>query len=230
MTSLVAACALFFLIHSLIAGTGVRFAIAGRIGEKPYRGLFSVVSLGSLVWMAMSYNWVSETGSKLLWFFGYAGHGIAVILVLLAFLFAVVGMTSRNPTSVEQEGLLREPEPAKGIQRITRHPFLVGVVLWSTAHLIANGDLGSVIFFATFLLVALVGMANIDRKRARQDPEGWARFAAQTSRLPFLAIAQGRNRFSAAELGWWRILLAIVLYGVILYLHGWMFGVPVIAH
>ena len=229
MTSLVAACAVFFLIHTLISGTSLRFALTARIGEKAYRGIFSVVSLAAVVWMAMSYNAVSETGSKFLYYMGSAGHGIALLLVLLAFLFAVVGMTSRNPTAVEQEALLGEAEPATGIQRITRHPFLIGVVLWSVAHLLANGDLGSVIFFGTFLLVALAGMGGIDRKRARQDPEGWARYAAITSRTPFLAIAQGRNTLRIGEMGWWKIVAALVVYAVILYLHGWIFGVQVLS-
>ena len=83
MTSLIAACALFFLIHSLISGTGLRGAIAGAIGEKAYRALFTVLSLVGIVWMAMSYNHVSEVGSRYLWNLGSAGHGIALLLVFV---------------------------------------------------------------------------------------------------------------------------------------------------
>ncbi len=228
MTSLIAACALFFLIHALISGTGLRPVIVGAIGEKPYRGLFSLVSLGSVVWMAMSYNRLAETGSAYLWNFGRAGHGIAMLLVFAALLFVVIGVATRNPTAMQQEGLLARDDPATGIVRVTRHPFLVGVVLWAAAHVLANGDLHSLIFFGTFLLVALIGMPNIDGKRARRDPEGWASFAAKTSRTPFLAIAQGRNVLKPGEIGWWRSLAGIAVYAVILTLHGWIFGVPVI--
>jgi uncharacterized membrane protein len=228
MTSLIAACALFFLIHSLISGTGLRGAIAGAIGEKAYRGLFALVSLGAIVWMAISFNAVRAAGSAYLWNLGPAGHGIAMLLVLFALVFVVIGVATKNPTAMQQEGLLAADDPARGIVRVTRHPFLVGVTLWATAHLIANGDLGAAIFFGTFLLVALVGMPNIDRKRARRDPEGWARFAAKTSRLPFLAIAQGRNTLNLGEIGWARILAGVVVYAAILALHGTIFGVAVI--
>jgi uncharacterized membrane protein len=228
MISLIAACALFFLIHSLISGTGLRDAITGAIGEKPYRGLFALVSLGAIIWMAMSYNQISETGSSYLWNLGNAGHGIAMLLVFFALVFVVVGVTTRNPTAMQQEGLLTQEDPARGIVRITRHPFLVGVTLWAVAHVLANGDLHSLIFFGTFLLVALIGMPNIDAKRQKRDPEGWARFVAKTSRTPFLAIAQGRNTLKVGEIGWWKILAGVAVYALILYFHGWIFGVDVL--
>lgn len=227
MSSLIAACALFFLIHSLISGTGMRAGIIGAIGDKVYRGLFSLLSLVGIVWMAMSYNAVRRDGSDVLWSLGAAAHGIAMLLVFLALLFVVIGIATKNPTAMQQEGLLAQPDPAAGIVRITRHPFLVGVTLWSIAHLLANGDVGSVIFFATFLLVSVIGMANIDRKRAARDPEGWAQFAAKTSRTPFLAIIQGRNTLRVGEIGWGKIAAGIVVYGLILYFHGWIFGVDV---
>lgn len=228
MTSLIAACALFFLIHSLISGTGLRGAIVGAIGEKVYRGLFSVTSLGAVVWMAMSYNDVSETGSRYLWNLGNAGHGIATLLVFFALVFVVVGVATKNPTAMQQEGLLAQEDPAKGIVRVTRHPFLVGVILWAIAHIVANGDLGSLIFFGAFLLVSLIGMANIDAKRQKRDPEGWAKFAAKTSRTPFVAIMQGRNSLRVGEIGWGKIGAGIVVYALILYFHGWIFGVDVL--
>ncbi|MEN3976650.1 NnrU family protein [Emcibacter sp. SYSU 3D8] len=228
MTSLIAACALFLLIHSLISGTGLRATITDAIGEKTYRGIFSLVSLGAIVWMAMSYNAVSETGSRYLWNLGNAGHGIALLLVFLGLMFAVIGVATKNPTAMQQEGLLAADDPATGIVRITRHPFLVGVVLWAAAHLLANGDLGSLIFFGTFLLVSLIGMPNIDAKRARRDPEGWARFAARTSRTPFAAILKGRNSLKVAEIGWPKILAGLIVYAAILYFHGWIFGVDVL--
>lgn len=227
MTSLIAACVLFFLIHALISGTGLRTRMIRATGESAYRAGFSIVSLGAVVWMAMSYNIVSETGSNLLWYILNIIHAIMPVM-LLALLFAVIGLTTRNPTSVQQEGLLKQGDPATGIVRVTRHPFLVGVALWAGAHLLANGDLASVIFFGTFLLVAIFGMPNIDRKRAKADPDGWAVFAARTSRVPFLAIIQGRNSFRLGELGWWRIALSGVVYATLLLAHGWLFGAPLL--
>jgi uncharacterized membrane protein len=92
------------------------------------------------------------------------------------------------------------------------------------AHLLASAELASLIFFGALLLLALVGPASIDAKRARMFGEQWTPFAESTSSVPFLAIAQGRNRLSLAEIGWWRAAIGLVLYAVFLGAHAWLFG------
>jgi hypothetical protein len=64
---------------------------------------------------------------------------IAIILMLPAALLVVIGLTTPNPTSVAQEGRIRQPP--QGIVRITRHPFLTGVGLWALVHLIGTAML-----------------------------------------------------------------------------------------
>ena len=59
------------------------------------------------------------------------------------------------------------------------------------AHILAGGDLRSLVFFGGFLLVALVGTLSMDRRK-RANPD-FPRFAAVTSHVPFVAIAQGRT-------------------------------------
>jgi len=115
-----------------------------------------------------------------------------------------------------------DPGLARGMVRITRHPFLWGVALWAATHLIVNGELASLILFATFLVLALGGMAAIDAKRRRKSPELWQRFAEATSSVPFAAIARGSNRLAPAlaEIGPWRIIVAVALYAAAFYLHG----------
>jgi uncharacterized membrane protein len=118
--------------------------------------------------------------------------------------------------------LSQGPEIAKGIVRITRHPFLWGVALWAIVHLIVNGDLASFILFGSLLALALGGTVSIDAKRRRVFPDQWAQFASATSIVPFAAIITGRNRLGPAlpEIGLWRPLAAIVVYAVSFYLHG----------
>jgi len=145
--------------------------------------------------------------------------------MLFAFFFVVLAFTSPNPTAVGGGALLTEKEPAKGIQRITRHPFLWGVALWSLCHLVLNGDVASVIFFGSFLIVAIAGPFSIDRKRKKAFGEAWNRFAALTSNVPFMAIIQGRNSLKIGELGWWPPVVAMVFYGLFLYFHKILFGV-----
>jgi len=69
-----------------------------------------------------------------------------------------------------------------------------GVALWSFTHPIFNGDLASVIFFGSFLVLAIGGPFSIDRKRKKAFGDAWNRFAALTSNVPFMAIVEGRTR------------------------------------
>jgi uncharacterized membrane protein len=72
---------------------------------------------------------------------------IAIILMFPAALLVVIGLTTPNPTAFAQEG--RVGQPPQGIVRVTRHPFLTGVGLWALVHRIGNGDVASLVFFAT---------------------------------------------------------------------------------
>jgi uncharacterized membrane protein len=152
----------------------------------------------------------------------------AYVLVFIAFLFAVIGVMTPSPTTVGMESRL-DPQMARGMVRITRHPFLWGVGLWAATHLVINGDLASLILFGTLLVLAIAGTASIDAKRRRKFPQQWQGFAAATSSVPFAALARGSNRLgpALAEIGLWRILAALLLYGVAFYLHGRL-GPPLI--
>lgn len=222
MVSLLGAAIFFVGIHFVISGSPLRGKIVASIGEGPFRGLFSLLSLIGIVWLSRAY---SQAEYIQLWGKLYGFRPYALVLVLLAFLFVVLAFTSPNPTAVGGEALLAEAQPAKGIQRITRHPFLWGVALWAVTHLILNGDVASSVFFGSLLIVALEGPFSIDRKRWKVVGEAWDRYTAVTSNLPFLAIIQGRNSLKISEIGWWPPLLAIILYSLMLHLHRSLFGV-----
>ena len=144
--------------------------------------------------------------------------------MIFAFLFALIGLTTPNPTSVGAEAVLDKPDAVKGMLRITRHPFLWAVILWSALHIGLNGDRASIMFFGTFLLLAALGTLSIDGKRRAAHGDKWKSFAAQTSNLPFAAIIARRNKLALGELGWWRILLGLVAFGAVFYGHLWLFG------
>jgi len=222
MGSLIAAAVFFDAIHIVIAGTELRWKIAGRIGEEVFQAVFSILSLAGIVWLSRAYGRAEYVA---LWGQVQAVRWLALIVMFLAFFFVVFAFASPNPTAVRGGAMLKEKEPAQGIQRITRHPFLWGVAVWSFVHLIFNGDLASLIFFGSFLILALRGPSSIDRKRKKIYGEDWDRFAAVTSNVPFLAIAQRRNSLIIGELGWWRIILVVVVYGFFLHMHRFFFGV-----
>jgi uncharacterized membrane protein len=222
MVSLVAAAVFFDGIHFFISGTALRGKIVGVIGERPFQGVFSLMSLIGIVWLSRAYRRAQYVP---LWGDIPALRPVALIVMLIAFLFVVLAFTTPNPTAVGGEALLAEKEPAKGIQRITRHPFLWGVTFWSFTHLLLNGDIASVIFFGALLIVAVGGPFSIDWKRKKALGDRWDRFAAVTSNVPFMAIIEGRNSLAVGEVGWWRVVLALMLYGLFLHLHKTLFGV-----
>jgi uncharacterized membrane protein len=119
---------------------------------------------------------------------------------------------------------------ARGIVRITRHPFLWGVALWALVHLIVNGDLASLIVFGSLFVLALGGTASIDAKRRRIFGEDWSRFAQTTSNVPFAAILAGRNQLRRAlsEIGIVRPVIAMAAYALIFIFHGRLFNAPLV--
>jgi uncharacterized membrane protein len=228
MLSLVLASAFFLLIHFGVSGTRVRDALVARMGEKPYRGLFALASIVGLVWMSRA--WVRAPNVEL-WGQLSGLRPVAFAVMLVAFLFAVIGLATPSPTRVGMESKLAQgPDIVRGMVRITRHPFLWGVALWGSMHLVVNGDLASLIFFGSLAVLALGGTASIDAKRRRNFGERWSQFAGVTSNVPFAAVAAGRNRLAPAlrEIGVVRILIAIAAFALFLALHGRLFGVPLV--
>ncbi|AMN46321.1 hypothetical protein ACG33_04200 [Steroidobacter denitrificans] len=228
MSSLIAASVFFLAIHFGVSGTRLRDVLTSRMGEGPYRGMFSLASIVGIVWMSMAY---SRAPAVELWGQLIGLRPLASALVLLAFLFAGIGLVTPSPTGIGMESRLTQGgEIIRGMVRITRHPFLWGVALWALAHTIVNGDLPSLIFFGSLLLLALGGTLSIDAKRRRHCGEAWERFVRETSNVPFAAIVAGRNRLVPAlrEIGLWRPLIAIIAYALLLVLHGRLFGMPLV--
>jgi uncharacterized membrane protein len=224
MTSLIAASAFFLLIHFGVSGTRVRDGLVARLGAGPYRGAFALASLGGIVWMSMAYG---RAPTVELWGQPAGPHWLAYGCVLIAFLFIVIGLGTPSPTRVGMESKLAQgPDVARGMVRITRHPFLWGVALWAIVHLMVNGDLASLILFGSLLLLALGGTASIDAKRRRNFGTEWNRFAEVTSSVPFAAIVRGRNRLGPAlrEIGILRPVIALAVYALVFHYHGRLFG------
>ena len=209
MGSLLAATAAFLATH-FVSSTPLRAKLAGAMGEWPYRGLYSVVAALTLGWMIWAY---AAAPHELVW---RGSNAIAYVVMPLAFVLLACGYW-RNPTMVGAERLLKSEEPARGMIRITRHPLMWAVMLWAASHIAARGELKALVFFGGLLVLAALGTVLIDRKK-RSDPD-WSRFAAVTSNIPFVAIAQGRNRVAWREIGWLRTAIGLALYFGVLTVH-----------
>jgi len=225
MTMLVAAAAVFLAIHFLVSGTRLRDAITGAIGEGPYMGLFSLASLAAIVWLVIAYNHANGgPEDRTLYSLGVGVRHLAIPVIALAFFLGIQGLLAPNPTSIGQQGALAKEGTIHGVVRITRHPFLWGVAIWAAFHVSANGNLASVIFFGTFLVLSVFGTLLIDAKRKRKLGDAWSEFATKTSNIPFAAALRG-NPLRLGESFGWRFGVAMIVFLAILFSHARFFGV-----
>lgn len=207
MDGFVWALAGFVLIHVGISATGLRGRLVKAIGEGPYRALFSVASLGLLVWLIQAYAVMRQDPfdplNEALWAPPLWLAWPARVLTFLGLALAITGVLTPGPTlaGFETRGLKRA-EPAYGVLRITRHPFLWGLALWALGHLMLNGERFAVMLFGALGLMVLFGARSIDRKGRARNAQGWDAFEDVTSNVPFAAIAQGRNRLALGEISW----------------------------
>lgn len=218
MAHLVLATGALLLTH-YVSSTPLRATLVAALG-KGYLGLYSLVAFATIGWMVWAFYHAPFIN---LWY-AVALRPVPLVVMPFALMFIVCGLLSRNPTLVGREGLLKAAEPARGILRITRHPMMWGFALWAASHIAARGDAAAVVFFGGFLVLALAGTWLIDRRKAATLGDDWQRFAAVTSNVPFAAIIAGRNQLKLAEIGWWKILLGLAIYGVLLMLHHRLFG------
>ena len=136
----------------------------------------------------------------------------------LAFVLIACGYW-RNPTMVGADKLLKSEDPARGMIRITRHPIMWGVMLWAGAHIArARRRCRSLVFFGGLLLLA---GARHDPDGAEESEPGLAALRGVTSNVPFVAIAQGRNRIVWREIGWLRPAAAL---SALCIFRPWLFG------
>lgn len=228
MSELIAAGLFVLASHFGIASTPLRGFVVSRIGEGPYRGLFSLIALGAFIWLVIAFN--GAPFGPLLWDLGLPGAVAPLVLMPVALLLLVGGLTAPNPTNAGMEKRLEDPDPADGVLRITRHPVQWAFGLWAIGHLAANGDLRTVILFGTLAILSLFGTLLLDHRYRRDKGARYAPFELSTSNLPLLAIIQGRQSLGRAirEIGLIRAGATVVLYGLLMHFHSWVAGVPAV--
>ncbi|WP_262690887.1 NnrU family protein [Kordiimonas aestuarii] len=136
--------ALFILVHLIpVYLTGLKGAIVGKVGRTAYRGLFSLVIIGSIyvIYLGWTSTDVAMVYSPPTWAF----HATP-IFVLIGF---VLFFASQAPTN---------------IRRMVRHPQLTGVTFWAVGHLLANGENRSVLLFGALLVWAVVAAVGSNRR------------------------------------------------------------------
>jgi uncharacterized membrane protein len=187
MGLLILALVVFLGIHLVPAMAGIRESLVQRFGENSYKWLFSILSLATLAFVIWGYAQAPriDVWSPPIW-----TRHVATLLMAVAM---VVLMGAFFPGRIKQT---------------LKHPMLVAIKIWALAHLLANGDLASMLLFGSFMAYAV-----IDRIMQKGKPE----------RVPVGAPASPHNDKIAVVVG------LAVYFAIVFFLHKWVIGVPVLA-
>lgn len=185
-----AAAGAFVLTHFLLSHP-LRRPLVGALGEKGFMLLYSGVALVTFGATVHFYKAAPRTAP--LW---DVGDGLWA-LVTVAMLFAsilLLGSFIRNPAL---PGAVKSAATAKaaGVYAVTRHPMMWSFAIWGVCHILVYPVEKNIILASAIIVLALVGAALQDRKKAMQDPQGWIAWESRTSYWPFAAIAQKRASF-----------------------------------
>lgn len=146
MEVLVLGLVLFLGIHLLPVLTGVRNDLYLRLGEKRYKGLFSLASALGLVLIVVGY-WRAPSEPRL-----FNPFPAAILIAPLVMVITFVLLASANMRT--------------HIRHTLRHPMLIGVGLWAGVHLLANGEMKATLLFGAFLAYVLIDLVSVVQRKA----------------------------------------------------------------
>jgi uncharacterized membrane protein len=176
---LLLSCIAFLATHFLMSHP-LRGPLVRTMGEGPFRGLYALIALITFGAMIYFYRAIGRE-PYVLWNAGEAGWVAGTILMWLASIL-FVGSFLGNPALLGSRGPRGGPQ---GVLAITRHPMMWSFAIWAGVHLMLIGQIKSVIFDGTIIIMALAGAFGQDRKKAAQMGEAWHEWTAQTAFVPF---------------------------------------------
>lgn len=189
MTLLVLGLILFLGTHALTMARGTRAGLIERFGANGYKAIYSVLSLAGFVLLVWGFQRYRAGGYIELW---TPPRWMPHLTLLLMF-----------PAMIALSAYIL---PVGRLKVMLRHPMLVAIKIWALAHLLTNGDLGSMLLFGAFLAYAVVDRISMKRRgEAKPDLPAWGE----------------HDTFSIG--------LGMVLYVAFIYvLHPLLIGVPVL--
>jgi len=181
MSLLIAGIAIFMLVHALPWLPALRLRVIDVLGEKLYKGIYSLISLSGFVMIVLGMRGVPfvPVYEPAAW-----AHIVTAILMFPALYLLIGRRTGSN------------------VRRLTAHPMMWGISFWAGGHLLANGDLASLILFGSFLVYSILDMLSANSRGARPASEV-APLAAEIKPL----------------------VISIIAYVLLFMLHPWIAGV-----
>lgn len=217
--------AAFVAAHAVLSRPWLRDPLVRRIGRSGYGAVNGILSLIGLVLVL----WAYRAAPYIELWPPYPELRLAPFLLnpLAAILF-VAGVTTPC-AGLRGDRLPDGEDPAPGILSITRNPIAVALVLWAGAHIAANGDAAALLLFGTFLVFGAAAAPLVDRRRRRLcGTDAWHRFANATSTVPFARTLTGPRPVDWRGIGWPRVAAGLLLYLLLIALHQWFSGVPLL--
>ena len=168
-----------------------RRPIVGALGENGFSVVYSVVALATLGATIWAYGAAPITAP--LWDVGDGLWAASTVAMLLASIL-LLGSLVRNPAMPGALGTAATAM-ARGVYAVTRHPMMWAFAIWGASHILIYPIAKNIVLSGAIIVLALVGSALQDRKKAALDPQGWTAWERRTSFLPFAALAQRRAEF-----------------------------------
>lgn len=213
----------FVVTHLVPALPAVRGRLIGLFGRRTYFIVYGTVSLLLLLGLIVA---ASTAPYVEVWPVSDLLLAIPRLVMPVAIVLAVAGLLAPNPLSMSLNRRPFDPE-RPGVVAIVRHPVLWALLIWSLAHMAANGDIAHLILFGTFAVMSVASMKSTDRrKQARLGRDGWEQLTVRAPQLPLArSLRNGwRPCFSAAVM--MHCVLGLAVYVVLALTHVLFAGVP----
>jgi uncharacterized membrane protein len=221
----------FAATHIGLAALPVRNALIGRFGRWGFEWIFAgvaAVSFAAVVAYYAAHRDEGALGLALGSIPAFRALAIAVVAAGMGLVVASLADYGSSPMVVGRESV---PAP-RGLQRVTRHGFFVGIALLGAAHALLATHAAGAVLMGGLALFSVVGAAQQDRKLVALRGEPYAAYLEATSFLPFAAAIAGRGRIVWRELPWLAFGAGLALAWLLREGHGAIFdhgGVYVIA-
>ena len=181
----------FLGAHVFVSMRGHRALLIAKLGDGPYKGLFSLVSVVGLVLIGYGFARYRAEGFIPLWYPpAWTRHIVEAAMW---------------PASI---ALVAAYIPGD-IKRVLKHPLLVAVKIWAAAHLCANGDLGGIILFGSVLAWAVYDRITLKRRSDTGSPP----IPVGGRRNDLIAIAVGTIVYLALGFVFHPIVIGVPAFG-----------------
>ena len=189
MAPMIVGLLIFFGVHAVPMQRELRSGLIERFGEGTFKAVFSVISVIGLALIILGYGKMQVLAGKnpQIWTPPTWTAHISLLLMVFSMVLLVAAYVPSN------------------IKRIVGHPMLAAVKIWAFAHLLANGDLASMVLFGSFLAYAVVDRFSVKRRTA----------------APAAAAASGGIQGDVIS-----VVGGLALYAAfVFFLHEWLIGV-----